>query len=285
MQTIGERLEEARKRKGVSIREAAEATKIRGDYLHKFENNQFDIKLPEIYVRGFLRTYATYLKLPAEKIVSDYKGLGLGEAKSRGLSRESYGRMDLTVSSTAKPGREGSPSASPAPTPTPAAQEQPVAVPAPSDNNPATFRPRAGAAPQIDRALLIKGGIALGGLLVVILLAVVIVRSFGGGAGEKPKAPISTANQVLVQPQIGEPTITIFALDNAAVVMRQLNDGTLLFNGNLSRGESRVVPRRAAIRVEADPYQAIEFEINGRRYPMPGQRTADIEGPRSAPVR
>jgi cytoskeleton protein RodZ len=56
MQTIGERLEEARKRKGISIREAAEATKIRGDYLHKYENNQFDIKLPEIYVRGFLRT-------------------------------------------------------------------------------------------------------------------------------------------------------------------------------------------------------------------------------------
>ena len=33
MQTIGEKLEEARKRKGVSVREAAETTKIRGDYL------------------------------------------------------------------------------------------------------------------------------------------------------------------------------------------------------------------------------------------------------------
>ena len=43
MQTIGERLEEARKKKGLSLREAAEATKIRGDYLQKFEGNQFDI--------------------------------------------------------------------------------------------------------------------------------------------------------------------------------------------------------------------------------------------------
>ena len=43
MQTIGERLEEARKRKGISIREAAENTKIRGDYLQKFEANTFDI--------------------------------------------------------------------------------------------------------------------------------------------------------------------------------------------------------------------------------------------------
>ena len=55
MQTIGERLEDARKKKGISIREAAEATKIRGDYLQKFESNQFDIGLTEIYTRGFLR--------------------------------------------------------------------------------------------------------------------------------------------------------------------------------------------------------------------------------------
>jgi cytoskeletal protein RodZ len=102
MQSIGERLEEARKRKGISIREAAEATKIRGDYLHKFESNQFDIKLPEIYVRGFLRTYANYLKTPADKIVSDYNALGLGESSkaSRNLNREVYGRLDLSVSCT-----------------------------------------------------------------------------------------------------------------------------------------------------------------------------------------
>ena len=64
MQTIGERLEEARKKKGISIREAAESTKIRGDFLQKFEGNHFDIGLTEIYTRGFLRNYANYLKLP-----------------------------------------------------------------------------------------------------------------------------------------------------------------------------------------------------------------------------
>ena len=47
MQTIGERLEDARKKKGISIREAADATKIRGDYLQKFEGNHFDIGLTD----------------------------------------------------------------------------------------------------------------------------------------------------------------------------------------------------------------------------------------------
>ena len=88
MQTIGERLEEARKKKGISIREAAEATKIRGDYLSKFENNQFDINLTELYVRGFLRSYAQFLRLPSDRILNDYAALGRGEARPRQPSRE-----------------------------------------------------------------------------------------------------------------------------------------------------------------------------------------------------
>lgn len=99
MQTIGERLEEARKKKGISIREAAEATKIRGDYLQKFEGNHFDIGISEIYTRGFLRNYANYLKVPADRLLNDYAALGRGEPRPRQPSREVYGRMDITVAS------------------------------------------------------------------------------------------------------------------------------------------------------------------------------------------
>jgi cytoskeletal protein RodZ len=96
MQTIGERLEEARKRKGISIREAAEATKIRSDYLHKLESNSFDLNLPEIYIRGFLHNYAAYLKLNPDKLLTDYKTLAPAEGRaSRRDNRETYGRMDL----------------------------------------------------------------------------------------------------------------------------------------------------------------------------------------------
>jgi len=72
MQTIGERLEDARKKRGISIREAAEATKIRGEYLQKFEGNQFEIGLTDIYTRGFLRGYSNFLRLPTDRLLSDY---------------------------------------------------------------------------------------------------------------------------------------------------------------------------------------------------------------------
>ncbi|MBL9205744.1 MAG: helix-turn-helix domain-containing protein [Opitutaceae bacterium] len=283
MQTIGERLEEARKRKGVSIREAAEATKIRGDYLHKFENNQFDIKLPEIYVRGFLRTYALFLKLPGDKIINDYKGLGLGESKARGLNRESFGRMDLSVSTAKSATRESVPGGA-----SPGATEGAVEG-GPVDNNPATFRPRAGAGPQIDRALLLKGGLALGALVLLVVMVFVGIRVFSSdksGPSSGSGSNAASGAQVAVEPAPGEPTITVYALQAVSVTVTQAEGRKVLFKGRLSGGEVRVVPHRGQLQVEANPPEAIELDgkVFSGRTPMPMNngvraRKADIIAP------
>ena len=73
MQSIGEKIEETRKRKGISLSEAAEATKIRKDFLLNIESNEYDYDLPEIYKRGFIKNYAKYLKLNPEKVLSQYQ--------------------------------------------------------------------------------------------------------------------------------------------------------------------------------------------------------------------
>ncbi len=73
MQTIGEKLLEARQRQGISIREAADATKVRGEFLDAMESNQFErIGLADVYRRGFLKIYAKYLRLDPERLLSDY---------------------------------------------------------------------------------------------------------------------------------------------------------------------------------------------------------------------
>ena len=73
MQTIGEKIEETRKRKGISLSEAAEATKIRRDFLLNIESNNYDYDLPEIYKRGFIKNYAKFLKLNAGKVLAQYQ--------------------------------------------------------------------------------------------------------------------------------------------------------------------------------------------------------------------
>ncbi len=279
MQTIGERLEEARKRKGVSIREASEATKIRGEYLHKFESNQFDLRLPEIYVRGFLKTYSLFLKLPADKIVGDYKALGLGETKGRGLQRESLGRMDLSVA-TAKPaGREDGAG------PTGSAEPPGPGAVSSDENNPATFRPRAGAGPQIDRSLVIKGVMAVGLLGVAVLLLVLGIRFLASDTPARaPAGPAAPAN-IVVEPVAGEPTLTIFASAPAAVTVTQVSEGKILLRTRLAAGEQKTIPHRGQLQIEANPPEAVQLEIAKRRHPMPpgkdGQpvRSAVIKGP------
>ena len=99
MQTIGERLEEARKRKGISLREAAEATKIRGDFLSNIEQNKFDFDLPEIYKRGFLKNYARFLKLDVEKILTDYNAQQLSNSRlGKKAGAEWFGQMEVKKS-------------------------------------------------------------------------------------------------------------------------------------------------------------------------------------------
>lgn len=73
MQSLGERLQEARQRLGVTTREAADVTKIRSDFLQAMEANQFEsIPLGDVYKRGFTKIYAKYLRLDEEKAVADF---------------------------------------------------------------------------------------------------------------------------------------------------------------------------------------------------------------------
>lgn len=247
MQTIGERLEEARKTKGISIREAAEATKVRGDYLHRFESNQFDINLPDIYVRGFLRNYSHYLGLSADKIVNDYNALGHGAAGSRPLNREVYGRMELSVS-TAKDNLDPDPAHA-------------TAKDDEDGDNPATFKPNPGSLPYVDKALLLKGGLLLAAVAVVVTLVVVGVRSFRSDDTVEPARPAAnTATAEVSQ-------ITFVALGTVRIKVVRESDQVELFQGTLVRGESRTFDRGQRLLVTADTRENLEVEVDGRRFP------------------
>lgn len=246
MQNIGERLEEARKRKGISIREAAEATKVRGDYLHKFESNQFDINLPDIYVRGFLRNYARYLNLPAEKIINDYNALGHNAAtKPKSLNREIYGRMDLTVASSKDTGREDDD-----------IESSDEADP----ENPATFKPKPGALPYVDKALILKGSALVAAVAILVVLVVVSIRMFSGDSTDD--TPLPTTDSAAVA---AEPTIIIHALDSARIKLVEEATGIVIFQGAITRGENRTFPKNGKLYLTADPMENIEVEIDGDR--------------------
>lgn len=70
--TLGERLQKARQRLGLSIDDVASKIKIRKSILIKFESNEFDIDLPAIYRRGFFKAYVKILQLNVDNMMADY---------------------------------------------------------------------------------------------------------------------------------------------------------------------------------------------------------------------
>ncbi|MFN2544788.1 MAG: helix-turn-helix domain-containing protein [Actinomycetota bacterium] len=69
---IGPALRKARETRGKSIEEASRDTRIRPDYLLALEREAFQTLRGDVYVRGFLRSYSSYLGLNPDKVVSVY---------------------------------------------------------------------------------------------------------------------------------------------------------------------------------------------------------------------
>jgi cytoskeleton protein RodZ len=236
MQTIGERLEEARKRKGISVREAAETTKIRGDYLQKFEANSFDIDLPPLYIRGFIRTYARFLDLDPERIASDVDAALAREGKpARREHREPLGRVDFaSEGKTSEPGE------------------------------PAAGNGRAAR----DQAMMIKYGV-LGGsaliLLVVIILLINVLssRSTAKTVAKTPEPPATSVQAENTQ------TLVLTAIEATRVKVVQDLDNGVLFNGSLARGESKTFKKSGKLGITVEAGKNLRMEVNGRSYPVP----------------
>jgi cytoskeleton protein RodZ len=271
MQTIGERFEEARKKKGVSIREAAEATKIRGDYLQKFESNHFDIGLTEIYTRGFLRTYANFLKVPADRIMSDYAALGRGDVRPRQPNREIYGRMDITVASASESSDRAAPP-----------EDKPAAEAAPARAQPLYPRgPRTSLPSGPDPAVIFKWAKIAGAAVVALILLWGLKSMFFSGS-RSATPPRTTA--ATISPA-AEPTITLVALRPVYVKVQRKNPdesyGQVLFDSTIPGGETRIVPRSSALYISASACENLMIEVNGKRFPMglTGNNTAQLPAP------
>lgn len=69
---IGETLRRAREDLGLTIEEAAEKTRIRSRYLEALEMENFDGLPDDVYVKGFIRSYARLLGLDPKPLVSRY---------------------------------------------------------------------------------------------------------------------------------------------------------------------------------------------------------------------
>lgn len=73
IQTLGEKLEEARKSSSLSIEEISKRTNIQKKYLEFLEKGKYNELPADVYVAGYLKTYADCFGLDFQEVISLYK--------------------------------------------------------------------------------------------------------------------------------------------------------------------------------------------------------------------
>jgi cytoskeletal protein RodZ len=70
MSTVAEQLHVTREARSLTVNQVAEVTKIRTDHIRALEEGNFNAFSAPVYIRGFVRTYATLLKLDVPQLMT-----------------------------------------------------------------------------------------------------------------------------------------------------------------------------------------------------------------------
>ena len=263
MQSIGERLEEARKRKGISLREAAEATKIRSDFLGYIEQNKMDFSLPEIYKRGFLKNYARYLKLDYDKIMTDYNAQQLSKSRlGKKAGSEWFGQMEVKktegdeltdYSESEEPTSYGRITAKPA-----RAEE--------AENNEDED--------EADKTFYMKIGLVFVGTLALVFVVFGLIWAIlGSGSDDTAEAPEQNDNAEITQPADPMPAIvdsnsvTLFAKGGSVyVTVTQKNDGERIYRGAIEVDSPLTLDKSGPIEIMFTRGEYLVIESGDERF-------------------
>lgn len=272
MQNIGERLEEARKRKGISLREAAEATKIRSDFLGLIEQNKFDFDLPEIYKRGFIKNYARYLKLDPESIIADYSADLLSKSRTgKKGGAELFGTMEV---------KGGSPEEASSSSSSTSSYGRISSTPAPKE----TEKEEANAEDDSDKIFYIKAGlVAVGTLALVFVIFGLIKAILSSDAEPETTEPIDppaiTESIESATPAVGADSISLIASGNVYVLVKQRNDNQELYRKTMSGGETVTLTKSGPVDILFTAGENLVIDHAGERLRPSSSGTAKISIP------
>jgi len=273
MQTIGGQLEEARQRKGISLREAAEATKIRSDFLAYIEQNKMDFDLPDIYKRGFLKNYARYLKLDVEKLLTDYEAQLLGDTrKGKEGGVELFGQMEIKkTNGTDNNGREESDE--------PAPYGHVTTKPTRSNTSQEAEEEDA------DKTFYMKIGLIFVGTLALVFVVFGLIWAILGSDKSDAFTDSSETQEETIEAQSSEPSqtedtgsesITLIASGTVYVLVKQQSDNQELMRKTMSEGESITLVKNGAVDILFTAGENLQIEHAGERLRPRGSGTAKI---------
>jgi len=100
MSTVAEQLRQAREARNLTEQQIVEITKIRTDHLRALEEGNFDVFSAPVYIRGFVRSYATLLKLDVPQVMAALEAELAGTTKFAEpppLAEHTHGSVDFLM--------------------------------------------------------------------------------------------------------------------------------------------------------------------------------------------
>jgi len=214
------------------------------------EDNSFDINLPEIYIRGFLKNYAKFLQVDHSKVLTDYDAQQLGKVvKSSSMvdsqtnehePKSSFGRMEI-------PSEDEQENEEPSLFSAPKKQTPPPPTLESEDNS----RNQENWAD--NKALYLKIGIVFAGVLILGTILVVLIKLISSQSGSSEITP-EIAQPVNIQSSDSSAdtssssslnttaavsnSITLSASGTVTVIVEQTIDRKRLYSGTLNADES-----------------------------------------------
>jgi cytoskeletal protein RodZ len=279
MQTLGEKLAEARMKKGISIQEASEKTKIRVSFLEAFEQNNFEIDLPDIYKKGFIKNYADLLDLNTDETATDYTresgGSFMNNRKTE--TQDNFGKVDL-----------GSTSAETTKEPSNAPIENSNATPqAESLGFRKLKEPRRSQSDSSgekgDKMLLAAVGVSVAAVLLVVGFLVWIFgpdKKTDNQVADSSQAPKESQNATVGEPGPTGPTTTVSTIQtetlglearggDVKVILMDKATGNKIFDRTILDGEAVSVPKTGPLTILFTDGDKVYVRLKGKLFKMP----------------
>jgi transcriptional regulator with XRE-family HTH domain len=251
MGTLGSYVRSAREARGLDLRDVAQQTRISVGFLKAIEEEDFS-KLPgEVFVKGFLKSYAKFLRLPEDEIMKRYAEIGAPRP------------------------------AAPASADSQAAPKAPKTVKAePPKSTPAEASP---AAPETEK----HGRIGLEPFLwagaVIIGIAVFIITALPEKNKSGRHAPATTSQGTATDGVVAAPTATIkpeklylevVALEDVWILVR--TDASPQKKAALKKGESITWSANERFLLSYSSVGAAKLVLNGKDLEVSGSKSAVV---------
>jgi hypothetical protein len=238
---VGAVLRAARLKRGQTLENVAEQTRIPKRYLDALENDRLDEFPAFVYMRGFMKGYCEHLDLPFDEI---------------------WARVQATI--PGQPPPEAPAASAPAPVQAPKAAKAPSpAAPPPPPARPAAHPPAAPHAAGEHPRSSATGAVVFA-LVLGIALTAWLVRN--RDAAPAPKPAESTPRALLPVTKPVETRVVVRAVDDCWA--RVVVDGNPVFEGRIPRGAMMDWTPLKSMTVRATVPGALQVTLNGAPHPL-----------------